>query len=84
MCRYAFAPFVSSIDRAFVTKESIETGQQFGECHAWKLLSLGCRGRLLVLHEGVCLMTADTRLAFHEGIRLQLCHLIGVTGVACA
>ena len=54
------------------------------ECHAWKLLSLACRGRLLVLHEGVCLMTAHTRLAFHEWIRLQLCHLIGVTGVACA
>ena len=32
------------------------------ECHAWKLLSLACRGRLLVLHEGVCLMTAHTRL----------------------
>jgi hypothetical protein len=54
------------------------------ECHAWKLLSLACRGRLLVLHEGVCLMTGHTRLAVHEWIRLQLCHLIGVTGFACA
>jgi len=59
------------------------TGQQF-EMPRLKLLSLACRGRLLVLHEGVCLMTAHTRLAFHEWIRLQLCHLIGVTGVACA
>ena len=54
------------------------------ERHAWKLLSLACRGRLLVLHEGVCLMTAHTRLAVHEWIGLQLCHLIGVTGVARA
>ena len=29
-------------------------------------------------------MTAHTRLAFHEWIGLQLCHLIGVTVVACA
>src|ERR1035438_5916562 len=29
-------------------------------------------------------MTAHTRLAFHEWIRLQLCHLFGVTVVACA
>ena len=41
-------------------------------------------GRLLVLREDVRLMTAHTRLVFHEGIRLQLCHLIGVTGLACA
>ena len=46
--------------------------------------SLACRGFLLVLHEGVCLMATHTRLAFHKWIRLQLCHLIGVTGVACA
>ena len=60
------------------------TGQQARECHAWKLLSLGRRGRLLVLHEYVCLMTAHTRLAFHEWIRLQLRHLIAVTVVTCA
>ncbi len=48
------------------------------------LLSLAFRGRLLVLHELVCLMTAHTRPAFHEWIRLQLCHLIGVTGITCA
>jgi hypothetical protein len=63
-------------------------GEQFEnatrEWHDWKLLLLACRGGLLVLHEGVCLMTAHTRLAFHEWIRLQLCHLIGVTVVACA
>jgi hypothetical protein len=29
-------------------------------------------------------MAAHTRLAFHEWIRLQLCHLIGVTGFASA
>jgi hypothetical protein len=29
-------------------------------------------------------MTAHARLVFHECIRLQLRHLIGVTGVACA
>jgi hypothetical protein len=29
-------------------------------------------------------MTAHTRPACHEGIGLQLCHLIGVTTVACA
>ena len=51
--------------------------------HAWKL-SLACRGCLLVLHENVCLMTAHARLALHEWIGLQLCHLIAVTGVACA
>ena len=60
------------------------TGHQLENANAWKLLSLACRGRLLVLHESVCLMTAHTRLAFHEWIRLQLCHLIGVTGAACA
>ena len=54
------------------------------ECHAWNLLLLACRSRLLVLREGVCLMTAHARLAVHEWIRLQLCHLIGVTGFACA
>ena len=54
------------------------------ESDAWKLLLLACRGRLLVLHEGVCLMTAHTRPAFHEWIGLQLCHLIGVTCVARA
>ena len=53
-------------------------------CDAWELLLLGCRGRLLVLRKGVGLMAAHARLAFHEWIRLQLCHLIGVTGVACA
>ena len=59
------------------------TGPPF-EGHAWKLLLLAGRSRLLVLHEGVCLMTAHTRLAFHERIRLQLCHLIAVAAVACA
>jgi hypothetical protein len=59
-------------------------GQQARECDVWKLLSVGCRGRLLVRCEDVCLMTGHTRLAFQEWIRLQLCHLIGVTGVACA
>ena len=59
-------------------------GKHLGKVHAWKFLSLACRGRLLMLHEGMCLMTAHTRLAFHEWIRLQLCHLVGVTGVACA
>jgi len=63
-------------------------GEQFEnatrEWHDWKLLLLACRGRLLVLHEGVCLMTAHARLAFHEWIGLQLCHLIGVAGVASA
>jgi hypothetical protein len=54
------------------------------ECGAWKLFLLACRGCLFVLHEGVGLMTAHTRPAFHEWIRLQLRHLIGVTGVACA
>lgn len=49
-----------------------------------KLLLLACRGRLLVLHKDVCLVTAHARLAFHKWIRLQLCHLIGVTGLACA
>jgi len=37
-----------------------------------------------MLHEDVCLMTAYTRLATHEWIRLQLCYLFGVTGFACA
>ena len=54
------------------------------ECHASKLLSLACRRRLLVLHEGVRLMTAHARLAFHEWIGFQLRHLVGVTGVASA
>ena len=37
-----------------------------------------------MLHEDMCLMTAHTRLATHEWIRLQLCYLFGVTGFACA
>jgi len=59
------------------------TGQQFENATPGNCYHLPA-GPLLVLHEGVCLMTAHTRLAFHEWIRLQLCHLIGVTGVACA
>jgi hypothetical protein len=50
----------------------------------WKLRLLGCRVRLLVLREDVRLVTVHTRLAFHERISLQLRHLIGVTGFACA
>ena len=43
---------------------------------------LSCDGCLLVRHERVWWMTGHTRLAFHEWIRLQLCHLLGVAGVA--
>ena len=39
---------------------------------------------LLVRHERVWWMTGHTRLAFHEWIRLQLCHLLGVPGGAYA
>jgi len=78
------AAATSAQDDSMVDEAWSDARPAIRECHAWKLLSLACRGRLLVLHEGVCLMTVHTRLAFHEWIRLQLCHLIGVTGVACA
>jgi len=45
---------------------------------------LTCGGCLLVGHERVWWMTGHTRFALHEGIGLQLSHLLGVTCVACA
>ena len=53
------------------------------KCHSRRLLSLACRGALLVLYKGVRLVTGHTGLAVHDWIRIQLCHLIGVTGFAC-
>jgi len=47
------------------------TGQQFENATPGNCYHLTAGARLLVLHEGVCLMTAHTRLAFHEWIRLS-------------
>jgi len=84
----AGASTAGSLCEPGVQELSRKSGRHFEnarrEWHDWELLSLGCRGRLLVLREDVGLMTADTSLAFHEWIGLQLGDLIGVTGVAGA